>query len=64
MKKYACYGVVRGSKYLGIVEAKNELEAEEKAAELDSCRVSFCHQCACNCEDPEIDSLIVEECEP
>jgi hypothetical protein len=58
--KYRCYGLVSGSKYLGIVEADSAIEAEEKAANLDSCYVSFCWQCSSNCENPEINEIDVE----
>jgi hypothetical protein len=60
MKKYYCYATVTGSKYLGIVEANNEKEAEKKAWELDELYVSLCHQCAGECEDAEITKILVE----
>jgi hypothetical protein len=47
-------------KYLGEVEADSEDEAKEKAWELDTCYVSFCHQCADQAEDPEITEVSVE----
>lgn len=58
--KYHCYGVVVGSKYLGEVEADSEEEAEERALELESASVSLCHQCASECEDPQIDKITAE----
>jgi hypothetical protein len=61
MPKYHCYGVVTGSKYLGLVVADNEEEAKEDARGLGTAYVSFCHQCAGHCEDPEITEFVVEE---
>jgi len=60
MPKYACYGRVVGSKYLGIVEAKNEEEAKEKAYSLEEAWISLCHQCSGECEDPAINEIEVE----
>ena len=61
MKKYACYGLVKGSKYIGTVEAENEEEAKKKAWDLEEVYISFCHQCSSECEDPEVDEIDVEE---
>lgn len=58
--KYRCYATVMAGKYLGEVEADSEDEAKEKAWELDTCYVSFCHQCADQAEDPEITEVSVE----
>lgn len=54
MPKYRAYGVVSGSKYLGIVEAPDKDEAELKALESEEAFVSLCHQCSSECEDAEV----------
>jgi hypothetical protein len=61
MKIYHCYGKVEGSKYLGDVRAKNAIEALAKARELDEICISFCHQCAGDCEDPMVTKIFVED---
>ena len=53
------YGIVRGSKYLGTVEAETAEEAKEKVYNSGKAYVSLCNQCSEECEDPEIDSLDV-----
>jgi hypothetical protein len=62
MTKYACYGKVVATKYLGEVEAENKTEALRLADDLDV-SVSVCHQCAKDIDSPEIDEIFVEECE-
>lgn len=59
--KWDAYGKVVGNKYLGEVEAATEQEAIEAALKLDSTYVSFCHQCAGECEDPVIEEVVVEK---
>jgi len=61
MSKYNVYAEIRGSKFVGTVEAANEEEARERGWELDDCYVSICHQCSNEIDDPEIEELIVEE---
>lgn len=61
MKKWGCYGVVIGSKFLGTVEAETQEEAQEKAEQLESNYVSFCHHCSSQCEDAEVREIVVEE---
>ena len=61
MPKFSVYGKVVGSKYIGTVNAKNKKEAEEKAWEHRNVHVSLCHQCADECDDPEIVEITVEE---
>lgn len=61
MKKWRVYGAVQGSKYLGEIEAETKEEAEKKAWDLDECCVCLCHHCSAECEDPEIDSIVLEE---
>jgi len=58
--KYNLIGTVVGSKYLGTVEAESPEEAKEMARNLDSCSISLCHQCSCECEDAEVTEIIVE----
>lgn len=62
-KKFDVYGVVTGGKYLGQVEADSLEEAMDivdsgKGPAQDA---SFCHQCAKECENPEITDLTVVE---
>lgn len=45
MPKYAVWGLIPASTYLGEVEADSPEEAKEKALDLD-CRARLCHQCA------------------
>jgi hypothetical protein len=59
MAKYVCNGTVMGGKYLGEVEADSPEKAIEKAWELDTTYVHLCHQCAGECEDPQIDRIDV-----
>ena len=61
MKRYNIYARVVGSKYIGTVDANSPEEAEEKAWKLDECHISLCNQCSSDCEDPEIESLVIEE---
>lgn len=61
MKRFHIYAVVRGSKYLGEIEAETKEEAEEKALGLDSADISLCHQCSCQCEDPTVVEVTAEE---
>ena len=60
MSKYDVYATVRGLKFLGTFEASSPEEAEQKAMEANG-SVNLCHQCAAECEDPEIDEVRVEE---
>lgn len=59
-KKWSVIGAVHASKYLGTVEAETREEAEALAEKLDQ-GVSMCHQCATECEDPEIVGLMIDE---
>ena len=52
-KRWRVYGIVTGSKYLGEFEAETAEQAEQMAMD-ESGFVSLCHQCAEECEDPEI----------
>lgn len=58
MPRYRCYGRVVVSKYLGEYEADSGEKAREKAFKEACC--SLCHQCAGECDDPEIDEVTVE----
>lgn len=60
--KFACYGRVVGTKYLGEVEAENSDEAVELAHNLPEAQcISVCHQCAKEVGDIEIDDIFVED---
>ena len=60
LKTYQCIGSVVGGKYLGEVQAKSPEEAIEKAyRDLDS-YVSLCHKCSGECENAEIQEIILE----
>lgn len=58
MAKWAVYGRVIGSKYLGTVEAETQEEAQELGEAINS-SVDLCHQCDEQCEDGEIDEVTV-----
>ena len=60
-KKWAAYGAVSATKYLGIVEAETEEEAKALAWELDTASVSVCCQCSDEVSDPEVTDIVVEE---
>ena len=62
LKKWKVFGVVTGTKYLGEFEAATAEEAEQMAIN-DNGHVSLCHQCADECEDPEIHTCDVTEVE-
>lgn len=59
MPKFAVYGSVVGTKYIGTIEVATKEEAIKKLG--DDAGVSFCHQCSSECEDPEIHEFIAEE---
>jgi hypothetical protein len=59
--KYAVYGKVRASKFLGTFEAESAEKAIEMALNSDAAYVSVCHQCSRDIEDPEIDEATAEE---
>ena len=61
MKKYRVYGLVYGSKYLGTIEAENQVDAERRAWNELDVHVSICHQCSKEIDDPQIDELQFEE---
>lgn len=60
MTLYRVYGKVIGTKYIGQFEANSIEEAEELAWSSGECAVCLCHYCTSECEDPEIERLIVE----
>jgi hypothetical protein len=57
--KYNVYGRVVGSKFLGTFEAENPQRAEKMALKENG-HVSLCYHCADECENAEIDDVIVE----
>jgi hypothetical protein len=61
MPKFNVVGAVSGSKYLGTFEAATAEEAIEMALNSDEASVSLCHQCCCECEDPEITEAFADE---
>lgn len=65
MPKYEIYALITGSKYLGEFEAANRKEAEALAWDSENCDVGFCHQCADECDEPQINeldvNLVIEE---
>lgn len=63
MPVYRVYGKVVGSKYLGEYEAATADEAEDMAMEENG-HCGLCHQCADECDDPEITDCTVEEVTP
>ena len=56
-KKWHVSATVVGSKYLGEFEADTAEEAIELAGASDAAWVNLCHQCAEECEDPQIDHI-------
>lgn len=60
-RKFSVYGVVSAGKYLGDFEAETKEEAIKLALESEAASVSLCHQCAGECEDPEIHDAIACE---
>lgn len=60
MAKWRVTAKVVGSKYLGEFEAKSKREAEALAFESEKAGISLCHQCADECEDPEVESVHAE----
>ncbi len=58
MSKWAVYGTVVGSKFLGVIEADTAEEAVAKA--IRNASVSLCHQCDEECEGAEITDAIAE----
>jgi hypothetical protein len=60
MPRFRCYGKVVGSKYLGVFEAETEEEATEKALASEAACISLCHQCAGECEDPEVERIDID----
>lgn len=62
MKTWGVYATVRGSRYLGEVEAKTEKEAQKKADKLaEEADTGLCHECAEKAEDLTIHDVTVEE---
>ena len=60
MAKYAVYGLVSGTKYLGEFEADNKEDAIDAAMQKNG-SVSVCHQCSDQIGDAEIIECIAEE---
>lgn len=60
MPKYAVWGLIPASTYLGDVEADSLEEAKDKAEGLES-QVSLCHQCTKHLSLGDIDDFDVEE---
>lgn len=58
--KYAAYGKVVGSKFLGVFEADSEEEAIEKVLESEQINIALCHHCSDQCEDAEVVEVTVE----
>jgi len=59
MPEFRVYGVVTGSKYLGVFNARTKEEAKQLAT--PEAQVCHCHQCSDECEDAEIHEIIAEE---
>lgn len=58
--RWRVHASVVGTKYLGEFDADTEEEAIEMAIRANG-YVSICHQCASECEDPEIDEVTAEQ---
>lgn len=61
--KFRVTGIIRASKYIGIIEAGSEEEAKELAYEHEEASISLCHHCSRDCEDPEIFDMEVYKIE-
>lgn len=61
MPKFRVHGRVVGTKYIGEYEAATAADAEALA--WRDAHSSMCHQCSSECEDAEIDELVVEQVE-
>lgn len=59
-KRWDCYGVVKGTKYLGTFEADTADEAKILAGNSAVAGVRLCHHCDAQCEDPEISEIHAE----
>lgn len=57
---YSVSGRVVGSKYLGRFLASSADEAVDMALQSDEAWVSLCHQCSCECEDPQMEDAYAE----
>lgn len=60
-KKFHVYGKVVGTKYLGVVQAKNEDEAEREAENLVDQHIFLCNQCSKQVEGLEVQGYIIED---
>lgn len=60
LTKWTVTGAIHAGKYIGTVEAETKEEAEKLGWNLPGCGVSLCHQCANECEDPEIVELVID----
>lgn len=63
MPKFSVYGVVKATKYIGEFEAETKELAEQMAWDSDESYVSVCWHCAKEIDEPEIEEMIVGECE-
>ena len=61
MAKFAIYGKVVGTKYLGEFEAKSAEDAITQAEANSDTYVALCHQCSSQCEDPEVVEMTAEK---
>ena len=60
MKTYHIYAVTVGTKYVGEIEAENEVEALELADSMEKAFVSLCHQCSTTAGELDIESFVAE----
>jgi len=60
-KKFRVYGIVSGSKFLGVFEAETEQEAKDLGAESENTHISLCHQCSNECDDAQIHEYQADE---
>ena len=59
MPRYHVSATVIGSQYVGEFEAASPEAAIEKAQKI--AHVSFCHECANQCENAQIENISAEE---
>ena len=65
MTKYKVYAIYTASKFIGEIEAENEDDARDKAADTGDDNVSLCHQCAGeldlgDCYEYQVDAVETE----
>lgn len=61
LKKYAIYGAVIGTKYIGTVMAEDKVEAEELGWKINNLNISLCDECSGEVSGLGVQNLIIKE---